>query len=469
MSSAAASATPANGIANELAKFAANLNYEDIPEAVRDRAKHLVLDSVGIAHASSTYHFASVAMAAAEALSENGDNPVIGSSKKLSLRDAALVNGILCHGLDFDDTHSAGVIHTTTSTFPCALATANHVNASGKDMLIAYIIGVESAARLGMVVKGGLHQIGFHPTGVMGAFGCSLVAGRLLGLDEQQLAMAQGIVLSMAAGSLEFLEDGAWTKRMHPGWAAVSGITAAFLAKEGYVGAGHPYEGRFGLFNTYVNNPEYNANNELSLATAGLGRVWEIDNVAIKPFPACHFTHGCIDAALGLVRDNQIKATDIKRIRALVPQEVVKTVCEPVANKRRPQNEYDAEFSIPFLVSAAITRGQFTLAELSDDSLKDPEILSLADRVDYEVDPDSGFPIYYSGEVVVEMIDGSEIRQRKAVNRGNSDRPISNEEIIEKFLGNIEIANGPSERVRNAILNMDQANSARDVAGQIAS
>ena len=134
-----------------------------------------------------------------------------------------------------------------------------------------------------------------------------------------------------------------------------------------------------------------------------------------------------------------------------------------------PQNEYDAEFSIPFLVSAAITRGQFTLAELSDDSLKDPEILSLADRVDYEVDPDSGFPKYYSGEVIVEMIDGSEIRQREAVNRGNSDRPISNDEIIEKFLGNIEIANGPSERVRNAILNMDQANSARDVAGQIAS
>ena len=468
MPSAAAAATPANGIANQLATFAANLNYEDIPETVRERAKHLILDSVGIAHASGTYHFASVAMAAAQALSENGDNPVIGSNKKLSLRDAALVNGILCHGLDFDDTHSAGVIHTTTSTFPCALAMANHINASGKDMLIAYIIGVEAAARLGMVVKGGLHQIGFHPTGVMGAFGCSLVAGRLLGLDEQQLAMAQGIVLSMAAGSLEFLEDGAWTKRMHPGWAAVSGITSAFLAREGYIGASKPYEGRFGLFNTYLSHPEYNAKSDLSLATAGLGSTWEIDNVAIKPFPACHFTHGCIDAALGLVRDNKINAGDIKRIRALVPKEVVKTVCEPVANKRRPQNEYDAEFSIPFLVSAAITRGQFTLAELTDDSLKDPEILSLADRVDYEIDTESGFPKYYSGEVIVEMNDGSELRQREAINRGNSDRPISNSEIIAKFAGNVAIAKGETDRIRNAILNMDQANSARDVGGQIA-
>ncbi|HCU89777.1 MAG TPA: MmgE/PrpD family protein [Gammaproteobacteria bacterium] len=469
MTSAAASAIPANGIANSLAEFAANLHYEDIPESVRTRAKHLVLDSVGIAHASGTYHFASVAMAAAQALSESGDSPVIGSSKKLSLRDAALVNGILCHGLDFDDTHSAGVIHATTSTFPCALATAGHVNASGKDMLIAYIIGVEAAARLGMVVKGGLHQIGFHPTGVMGSFGCSLVAGRLLGLNEKQLTMAQGIVLSMAAGSLEFLEDGAWTKRMHPGWAAVSGITAAFLAKEGYVGASRPYEGRFGLFNAYLSHPEYNAASDLSLATAGLRETWEIENVAIKPFPACHFTHGCIDAALGLIRENEIRADDIKRVRALVPQEVVKTVCEPVTNKRRPQNEYDAEFSIPFLVSAAITRGKFTLAELTDDSLQDPEILSLADRVDYEIDHDSGFPKYYSGEVVVEMNDGSEIRQREAINRGNSDRPISNEEIIEKFVGNIEIANGATDRVRDAILSMDTANNARDVAGQISS
>ena len=467
MTSAADSATPANGIANILAEFAAHLDYENIPATVCERAKHLILDSVGIAHASGTYHFASVAMAAAQALSEGGDSPVIGSSKKLSLRDAALVNGILCHGLDFDDTHSAGVIHTTTSTFPCALATAGHVNASGRDLLVAYIIGVEVAARLGMVVKGGLHQIGFHPTGVMGSFGCSLVAGRLLGLSAEQLAMAQGIVLSMAAGSLEFLEDGAWTKRMHPGWAAVSGITAAFLAKQGYIGAGRPYEGRFGLFNAYLSHPDYNAASDLNLATAGLRETWEIANVAIKPFPACHFTHGCIDAALGLVRDHEINVEEIKRVRALVPQEVVKTVCEPVANKRRPQNEYDAEFSIPFLVSAAITRRKFTLAELADDSLRDPEILSLADRVDYEIDSESGFPKYYSGEVVVEMNDGSEIRQREAVNRGNSDRPISNDEIIEKFVGNIEIANGATERVRDAILTMDTANSARDVAGRI--
>ena len=467
MTSAVDSATPANGIANTLADFAAGLGYQDIPEAVRERAKHLILDSVGIAHASGTYRFASVAMAAAQALSEGGDSPVIGSSRKLSLRDAALVNGVLCHGLDFDDTHSAGVIHATTSTFPCALATAGHVNASGKDMLVAYIIGVEAAARLGMVVKGGLHQIGFHPTGVMGAFGCSLVAGRLLGLDREQLAMAQGIVLSMAAGSLEFLEDGAWTKRMHPGWAAVSGITAAFLAKEGYVGATRPYEGRFGLFNAYLNHPDFNAASDLGLATAGLRETWEIENVAIKPFPACHFTHGCIDAAIGLVRDRGVKVEDIKRIRALVPREVVKTVCEPVANKRRPQNEYDAEFSIPYLVSAAISRGQFTLAELSDDSLSDPGILSLADRVDYEIDPDAEFPQYYSGEVVVEMNDGSEVRQREAVNRGNAERPISNGEVIEKFVGNIELAGGPSDRVREAILDMDRANSARDVAGRI--
>jgi 2-methylcitrate dehydratase PrpD len=466
MATAVKTSTPANGISTRLATFAHSLRYEDIPERVRERAKHLILDSVGIAHASGTYRFATVALQAAAILGDQGDCPVIGQPRKLSVRDAALVNGILCHGLDFDDTHSAGVIHATTSVFPAALAAAHRANASGKELLTAYVLGVEVAARLGMVVKGGLHQIGFHPTGVFGAFACALAAGRLMALDEKQLAMAQGIVLSMASGSLEFLEDGAWTKRMHPGWAASAGITAAALAKAGYIGATRPYEGRFGLYNAYLNNKELRDKCDLGLATAGLKSVWEIENVAIKPFPACHFTHGCIDAAVTLARKHPIKLADIKRVRALIPQGVVKTVAEPVANKRRPKSEYDAEFSIPFTVSASLLRGQFTLKELTDESLADPDILALADRVDYEVDARSGFPRYYSGEVVVELKDGRELRQREDINRGNAERPISNGDIAVKYEDNIKVAGAAARggKVRETILGLDRANSARDVA-----
>ena len=205
-------------LADVLSQFALLLGYDDIPATVRERAKHLILNSVGIALASTKYPFASVSLAALEELG-TGTSAVIGVGRRLSLRDAVLMNGILVHGLDFDDTHSRGVIHATASSFPCALALADRDDADGQTLLAAYVAAMEVATRLGSVAKGGFHQVGFHPTGLIGAFGCALAAAKLLGLDPQRATMAQGIVLSMASGSLEFLEDGAWTKRMHPGWA----------------------------------------------------------------------------------------------------------------------------------------------------------------------------------------------------------------------------------------------------------
>src|SRR5207244_6613260 len=145
---------------------------------------------------------------------------------------------------------------------------------------------------------------------------------------------------------------------------------------------------------------------DLALATRDLGETWELMQVAVKPFPACHFTHACADAAIALARDHRLDAQAIERVEALVPAEVVQTVCEPAANKCRPANAYDAQFSIPFIVATALLRGRFTLAELDPEAISDPDILALAERVDYRVDPGSGFPRYYSGELVVTTADG---------------------------------------------------------------
>jgi len=256
-------------IAEQLAQFAGAMSSERIPAAVTARAKHLILDAVGIALASTTCDFAHRAMTAIAGLAGSGDAAVIGMPARLPLRDAALINGILVHGLDFDDTHSGGVIHATASVLPTVLAVATRQRASGREMLAAYVLGVEAAARLGAVAKGAFHQVGFHPTGLIGAFACTLAAGRLMGLGEKQLVMAQGLTLSAGSGSLEFLEDGAWNKRFHPGWAAVAGITAAALAQQGFVGAKRAYEGRFGLFASHLQSHFDPAN--LVLATAGLG------------------------------------------------------------------------------------------------------------------------------------------------------------------------------------------------------
>ncbi len=221
-------------IAETLAGFMAGLTLDDIPAQIVERAKYLMLDAVGIAFASRRFEFAERSLAAMAALGGAGDAAVIGFAERLPFRDAALVNGVLVHGLDFDDTHLGGVVHPSASLLPTMLAVAAREHASGAQALAAYIGGVEAVARLGAVAKGGFHQVGFHPTGLVGAFGCALAAGRLMRLDAAQLATAQGIALSTAAGSLEFLEDGAWNKRLHPGWAAVAGITAAALAQAGF-------------------------------------------------------------------------------------------------------------------------------------------------------------------------------------------------------------------------------------------
>ena len=451
-------------IAATLATFVADLTPNQIPAAVLERARHLILDAVGIAHASTHYDFAHRSLSAMTELSAGaGDTPVIGLVAKLSLRDAMLMNGILIHGLDYDDTHAAGVIHATSSTFPCALGAAARAGLDVDTLLCAYVAGMEVGTRLASVARGGFHQVGFHPTGMIGTFACALVAGRLFGLNAQQLSMAQGIALSMASGSLEFLQDGAWTKRMHPGWAAVAGFTAATLARHGFKGPRATYEGRFGVFNSYLGPLAKDC--DLGLATAGLGEVWELAKVTVKPLPACHFTHACADAAAILRERHGLHVADIASVRSLVPAEVVKTVCEPVATKKRPQNSYDAQFSIPYTVATALAKGRFGLAELDDAALRDEQVLALAAKVEYEVDPDSPFPTYYSGEVVVTLNDGRELRHREHINRGAADRPISNADVERKFFENMQLVTSTARaaQVRDLVLAIGRDSAAVDV------
>jgi len=452
----------ASAVSEQLGAFAAALRWEDVPREVRSRARHLILDAVGCALAARRFAFSTTALRGIEELAGAGDSVVIGQKLRLPLRDAVLANGILAHGLDYDDTHSEGIVHLTVSTFPTALAVSAHEDLQIRDLLVAYIVGVEAGARLGAVAKGAFHQVGFHPTGVIGAFACALAAGKLYGLDAAQLAQAQGVALSVASGSLEFLEDGAWTKRLHPGWAGVGGIVAAALARRAFKAPRAAYEGRFGLYASYL-GPRA-AECDLSRATAKLGEVWETMNVALKPFPACHFAHAFADAAIGL--HNKIDLQQIDRVTALVPEEIIKTVCEPAAAKRRPVSDYDAKFSLPYIIAASLIRGHFTLVELEETALKDEQILSLAAKVDYAIDPNSTFPRHYGGEVVVRTRDGRELRHREAVNRGSADRPLSNADIVDKFVSNAAYGASPQEalQVRKAILGMDESAPARALA-----
>lgn len=486
-------------IATTLAALTAGLRIEEVPEAVSLRARHLILDAIGCALASRREDYAARFFAATCALNDGGGpgsepaasaassaRGLIGYAERLPLRDAAMMNGVLAHGLDYDDTHMAGVIHLTVSVLPAVLAVGAARRVSGSAMLAAYIAGVEAGARIASVVKSGLHAHGFHPTGVVGAFASALAAGRLMGLDAEALVRAQGIALSLASGSLQFIEDGSWTKRLHPGWAAQAGITAATMAAHGIAAPHAPYEGRYGFYRLYLGQTEH-ALIDPALALAGLSDVdggengggdrvgtrgsgstapkvtqWELNNVAIKPFPMCHFVHASIDAAVALHRQG-VRPDAVRAIEVLVPAGVITAVCEPASAKRRPQSDYDAKFSLPYAVASGLLRGKLGLAELVPAAWRDPAACALMDCVTYVEDAASTFPQHYTGEVRVTLADGRVLNHRESINRGHAERPLTNADVVAKFSSNAALyfSQEHADTVRAQVLDLDRLTDVR--------
>lgn len=441
-----------------LAAFTAELDWDVIPPAVIERAKLLILDALGVGIASLSQPFASRALAGVAAMGGEGPCSVIGQPKPMSPRDAALANGMLIHGLDFDDTHMASIVHASAACVPAALAVAESLGKSGRDLLLAYVAGMETAIRVGAAADGRFHHAGFHATAIAAHFSSALIAGRLLGLESERLVDAQGIAASTASGIQVFLEDGAWTKRFHPGWAATAGITAATLAQHGFLGPKRPYEGKFGLFDTHFQ--AHAAEVEVERLSAGLGTNWMLADTAIKPYPVCHFIHGCADAAIELSRE--LNGADIAAVECLLPAPTMPIVAEPVAVKLAPKTDYDAKFSAQFVVAGCLARGHFGLQELTDSALRDRELLALTSKVTCRVDPDSAFPTYFSGGVNVTLADGRKLSRHVRVNSGAGERALDLDGVTKKYRGTAGMSfdADKAERVRQIILGLEEHSAA---------
>ena len=453
----------AQAISRTIAEFAANLRYGDLSPQLREFARCHILDVVGTSLAATRFDFAHRALSGLSALADGGSNVVLGMGAKLPLKDAVLMNGILAHGLDYDDTHPGGPVHPSSSAFPCALGLAEFLDGTGKELLTAYLIGVEIATRFGIAANGTMHKSGFHTTGVAGHLGCAVAAGRLFGLTTEQLVWAQGLAGSTASAIAEHRADGAWNKRMHSGWAGVGGITAASLARSGFIGTSKVYEGGDGLFRSHAG--VYLPDVKTDALTEGLGDIWRAEEVAVKPFPICHILHACVDSALALRRAHNLKARDIAQVRALLHPDTFHFVCDLPEMRRRPASDYIAKFSIYYAVAAALVRGKCGFAELEPAALNDPEILALAERVNYDADPESQFPKYFSGGVVITLKDGGVLTHVEKINRGAGDRALTGEEIAAKFMENAELAvsRGRAEAMRDVVLDFER-HSARDLA-----
>lgn len=450
---------PAMTIAERLAAFTASLEFEDLPADVAAAARVRVLDVLGVALAASTQDFAAALARTLDGWAAGGEATVIGAKSPAPVPLAVLANGTLAHALDFDDTHPGAIVHVSSVIVPAALAVGEAARADGRTVLAAVVAGAEAMIRLGLAASGAFHARGWHATGACGAFGAALAAGRVQGLDAGRLAAALGLAGSFASGLLEFLSDGSSAKRVHAGWAGQAGVVAAALAAQGFAGPATVLEGRFGLYAAMLGAPP-------AAAPFGtLGRQWETLRVAVKPYPCCHLLHAYLDCALALRSAHGIVPEAVESVECRVPAGEIPIVCEPVEAKRRPRTPYEAQFSLPFAVAAALVDGRVTLDTFTAARLADPRLARLAARVSYAVDPDARYPEGFPGWVRLRLTDGRVFEAREPDGRGGPERPLPTAAVVEKFRDNAARALPPArvERLEAAVLALDTLADAGEV------
>lgn len=421
-------------IAESYADFAAGLRFEQVPDTLIEKATLHILDTLGCALAASQADYALSMLAALTRLDGGSGAVAIGQPQTLGLRDSLLYNGGLANTLDYDDTYPPTLNHISGGAAPLVLALGARERASGRDVLVAYLIAIEIGAHVGLGVTGNaIMRRGFSPTGTLNGFGNALAAGKLLGLDYGMLKAAQGIALTMMSGSMEGIKEGAWSKRLNSGLGAVTGLTAAMMAAEGVHAPTRPYEGDAGLYQLLL-GPD--AEVDWTALTDGLGMRWQFESVAIKPFPIVHHAHTIIDCAIRLNREDRLDPDDIEEITVRVNERQIPLLCEPDVARRHPPNAHAGIFSIYHLVATAVARGRMTLDECEEEALQDPSIRALRERIRYEIDPHSLFPHYFSGGLSARLRDGRTIDRYEAHHLGSDKRPLAAETVIEKFRQN---------------------------------
>jgi 2-methylcitrate dehydratase PrpD len=319
---------------SQVADWVSRVAFHDLPDDVEEATKRRILDVMGLAYAGAETPFGRSTTAAAIAMSPAGPARIIGARDRVGVTTAAFANAALAQALEFDDTHNESIVHMSSPAVAASLALAETQTISGRDLILAIAITNEISCRVGSVSSGQFHRRGFHPTGLFAPFGIAYGAGRLLGLDAQQLAYAAGTCGSFAAGVLECWVDGTDTKFLHSGWAAQSGIAAAMLARAGVTGPPKIFEGRFGLFASHLQDPS--VARDFDRIGERLGTYWESRNASFKPFPTAHVLHPYVSAILRVRHQHGITHRDVASIECPVAEFNVSIVCEPVDEKCAP-------------------------------------------------------------------------------------------------------------------------------------
>ncbi len=413
-----------------LSEFTAGLQFDALPDEVVERTRLLALDHVGIALRAR--HAAALNKPMSTALVKlglgDGAGSVIGDVKGYAPAGAAFYNGNLAHSLDFDDTHARGSIHPSAPIVPAAFAAAEMVGAHGRDIVAGIVAGYEVQIRLSMALKPSDHYArGFHPTATCGAFGAAAAAARIFGLDADRVANAFGLAGSQAAGSMQFLLDGAWNKPFHTGYAAMNGLIAASFAAEGFRGAGDAIEGKAGFLHAYAPDADP------EVAVAGLGEKFETMEIAVKPYPSCRYGHAAMDALIDLRAANDIDYHEIESVEVGLPRTGWNLIGDPESDKQNPKNYVDGQFSMPFVAAVALRDGKMGWDSYAP-HLQDGDTLALCRRIRSVVDPqvEAEFPAHMGGLVRVHTGRG-DFEKMVVIARGEPGNFLTSAEMRAKF------------------------------------
>ena len=415
----------------DLAEFLHGIGPSGLPAEVLDRARYFLLDYLSVTIRGSQEESAQCVQRMIRRMGADGCATVIGTPIRTLPHLAALANGTSSHGIEMDDTHSGGSIHLATTMYSVALALAESRPETELDQVLAAVVaGYEAAARIAMAAQPKeQYALGFHPTQTCGVFGAAVTASKLLGLTAEQTQSAMGIAGSMAAGSMEFLAEGAWTKRIHPGLAAQNGMHAAMLAAEGFKGPQHILEGRDGFLHGYSRHaiPER--------LTSRLGESFEILRTAVKPHACCRYMQGPIDAILEILRENRLSASDILKIEIAVLEAGWGIVCEPRAKKYAPASVVDAQFSMPFGAAVAIVHGAAGLDQFTLEQVRSPQIREVMGKVILVKDArlEESYPREWPARVSLQTLSGMSYERSLRFPKGDPENPLSWEEMAAKF------------------------------------
>ena len=418
-------------LTKDLVQRCHDLTCEALTTAVVDRVKYLVLDFIGVAARGALSESSGPVRRAILNLDSARDGAVlIGTRLKANPSYAALANGTAAHSLELDDVVNEASLHPAVAIMPAALAAAHLSGCSAQELIAAIAAGYEVMIKLGVALDPAAHYArGFHPTGTCGTMGAAITAAKILKLNQKAMLNALGIAGSQAAGSMEFLSDGAFTKRLHPGWAAHSGIMAALLARENFTGPGTIIEGRFGFLHAY------SSGSKSAKVLQDWGDPWEVLRTSIKPHACCRYKQGPIDGILKIVRENNLDASEIEKVTLGILKAGFALVAEPESQKTNPKSVVDAQFSMPFGAAVAILNGKATLDEYTMENVNSERVKGLMDKISCVKDAEleKEFPKKWPASVALQTKDGKTYSTRIDFPKGDPENPLTWDELIDKF------------------------------------